>query len=125
MHPLGGICEEGGELMNKIMRHLKEHGARKTSTEDSCEDILNHMFQASSPRLASMDRIKPKRAKRTGLFISPTKELDELIKTLFLDDGPQGESGGGYDEAEDEALFQWAFTGVHPEWVQCDLNDDP
>ena len=118
--------------MNKVMRYLKEHGARKTSTEDSCEDILNHMFQASSPRLASMDRVKPKRPKRTGNVISPTKELDELIKTLFLEDGPQEESaaGGGPNEAEDEALLQWASTGVQPqitpEWVLCDLNDiDP
>ena len=40
---LGGICEEGGEHCNKIIRYLKDHGARCTSTEDSCEDIINHV----------------------------------------------------------------------------------
>ena len=40
---LGGICEEGGEHLHKIVRYLKDHGARCTSTEDSCEDMMNHV----------------------------------------------------------------------------------
>lgn len=85
------------------------------------------MIQASSPRVNALDRIKPTRAKRSTK-VSRTAELDELVKSLFLHGGPQETPQSGPEEAEDEALFQWAETGevpeFPPEWADFDLSDD-
>lgn len=88
------------------------------------------MIQASSPRVNALDRIKPTRAKRSTK-VSPTIELDALVKSLFLDGkGPQeAPQPSRSEEAEDEALLRWAQTGeepqVTPEWVEVDMSDDP
>ena len=85
------------------------------------------MIQASSPRVNVFDRIKPTRAKRSNK-VSPTVELDHLVKSLFLDGkGPQETPHSGSEEAEDEALFRWAESGEEPEvtaeWVEVELSD--
>ena len=86
------------------------------------------MIQASSPRVNVFDRIKPTRAKRSNK-VSPTVELDHLVKSLFLDGkGPQETPHSLWEEAEDEALLRWAEFGEEPQLtapeVEVDLSDE-
>ena len=86
------------------------------------------MLQGTSPRVNALDRVKPTYKKRSN-NISVTAELDELVKSLFLDGkGPQEEPRGVWDEAQDEALLQWAMTGEEPQLtapeVEVDLSDE-
>ena len=86
------------------------------------------MIHVSSPRVKVFDRIKPTRAKRSNK-VSPTAELDELVKSLFLDGkGPQETPHSLWEETEDEALFRWAESGEEPDLiapvVEVNLNDE-
>ena len=86
------------------------------------------MLQGTSPRVNTFDRVKPTYKKRSNK-VSVTAELDELVKSLFLDGkGPQEEPHSVWDEAQDEALLQWAMTGEEPQLaapeVEVDLNDE-
>ena len=86
------------------------------------------MLQGTSPRVNALDRVKPTYKKRSN-NISVTAELDELVKSLFLDGkGPQEEPRSVWDEAQDEALLQWAMTGEEPQLtapeVEVDLSDE-
>ena len=61
--------------------------------------------------------------------VSPTAELDELVKSLFLDGkGPQETPHSLWEETEDEALFRWAESGEEPDLiapvVEVNLNDE-
>ena len=54
---LGDVSEEGLELLNKNIRQMKEHGARKVTTEDNFRDCYNHLWDRSRPTIVEMDRI--------------------------------------------------------------------
>ena len=44
---LGGESEEGLEALNKYIRNLKEHGARKNSTENNFKNTYNQLWDRS------------------------------------------------------------------------------
>ena len=56
---LGDVSEEGLESLNKNIRQMKEHGARKvtTGTKDNFRDCYNHLWDRSRPTIVEMDRI--------------------------------------------------------------------
>ena len=86
------------------------------------------MLQGTSPRVNTFDRVKPTYKKRSNK-VSVTAELDELVKSLFLDGkGPQEEPRTLWDEAQDEALLQRALSGEEPQLtapeVEVDMSDE-
>lgn len=76
---LGGISEEGLEAQNKHIRYLREHGARKTSTEENFHDVWVHLWKKSSPTLCKMDREKRKRQGKMYVL----DEIDSLVESFF------------------------------------------
>ncbi len=55
---LGSSSEEGLEAQNKFIQQQREHGARKTSTENNFKDVWRHLWRNSSLVLGEMDREK-------------------------------------------------------------------
>ena len=53
---LGDVSEEGLESLNKHIRQIKEHGARKVTTEDTFRDCYNHLWDRSRPTIVEMER---------------------------------------------------------------------
>ena len=78
---LGSQSEEGLEALNKSIRFLKSHGARKTSISDNMKDTLLHMWRNSSPLLVNMDREK----KRRSTKIVVQGEIESLIESIFVE----------------------------------------
>ena len=79
---LGDLSEEGLEALNKMIRSRREHGARKTSTEDNMRDCYNHLWDRSRPTIVSMEReIQPKKAK-----VIIATEIEVLVESLFLEE---------------------------------------
>ena len=61
---LGDESEEGLEALNKFIRYLREHGARKISTEANFRDTFNHLWDRLRPVIVEMERnIKRRKAK--------------------------------------------------------------
>ena len=79
MKGLGNLSEEGLEGNNKFIRHLRQHGARKTSTEANFHDVFKHLWRKSSPLLAHLDREKKKRGTKTVI----KTEINSLIESLY------------------------------------------
>ena len=66
---LGDVSEEGLESLNKYIRQLREHGARKVSTEDNFRDCFNHLWDRSRPTIVEMERtIKRKEPKVISFY---------------------------------------------------------
>ena len=82
LYGLGSESEEGLEAQNKFIRHLREHGARKTSTEDNFSDTWNHLWRKSCPVILELDREKRKRAPK----IMVSNEIDTLVENLFAEE---------------------------------------
>jgi hypothetical protein len=76
---LGSESEEVLEGTNKLLRYHREHGARKTSTEENFTDVFNHCWQGSSPLLTELDREKRHRAKKMLI----QNEIDSLVESMF------------------------------------------
>lgn len=71
------------EAVNKNVRSLREHGARKTSVEQNFIDVFHHLVQRSSPLLAELDREKPKRKPRVH---KTPDNFEEYVASFFLVD---------------------------------------
>ena len=54
---LGDGSEEGLEALNKYIRSMREHGARKVNTESNFEDVFNHLWDRSRPSIVEMERV--------------------------------------------------------------------
>ena len=78
---LGSQSEEGAEGQNKYIRHLREHGARKTSVEDNFEDVFNRLWRRSSPLVIELNR--EKRVQTSKVLVR--SEIDSLVESLFLE----------------------------------------
>jgi hypothetical protein len=78
---LGSESEEASEAQNKFIRYLRNHGARKSSTEFNFQDTWTHLWRRSSPLVIELDREKRKRG--TKLIVQ--NEIDTLVETLFTD----------------------------------------
>jgi len=76
---LGSESEEGSEAQNKLIRYLRIHGARKTSTEDNFHDTWSRLWRRSSPLVINQDREK---RKQTAKIVVLT-EIDALVESLF------------------------------------------
>ena len=79
---LGDVSEEGLEALNKQILNMREHGARKDSTENNFLDTFNHLWDRSRPTIVEMER-KIKR-KKQKLIIST--EIEVLVDSLFLEE---------------------------------------
>ena len=76
---LGSQSEEGLEALNKYIRHLRVHGARKTSVLDNLQDVYIHLWRRSSPLIVAMEREKaPKKRKQ-----SDPSEIDKMVESLL------------------------------------------
>ena len=53
---LNNLSEEGSEGSHKVMKHLREHGARKHSLELNLKDCFRKMFFGSDPIVRGMKR---------------------------------------------------------------------
>ena len=68
--------------MNKQILNMREHGARKDSTENNFLDTFNHIWDRSRPTIVEKER-KIKR-KKQKLIIST--EIKVLVDSLFLEE---------------------------------------
>ncbi len=59
---------------------MREHGARKTSTEDNFKDVWRQFWRKSSPLLGEMDGEKKTRGNKDILVKS---EIDMLVSSPF------------------------------------------
>jgi len=76
---LGNESEEGLEALNKLIRYLRAHGARTTSSEMNFEDTFHHLWRRSSPIIAEMEREKKKQKSK----IIVLGEIDSLVESMF------------------------------------------
>ena len=67
---LGDVSEEGLEALNKNVRQIQEHGARKVTTEDNYRDCYNHLWDRSLPTIVEMERIIKRRHPKVISFNS-------------------------------------------------------
>jgi len=74
--PIGQLSEEALEAGNKEFRKIRLFHARKTSREDNCRDIINHLLASSDPSITSHRILREKKH----------LELTEDAKTLLLDE---------------------------------------
>ena len=78
-HGLGSKSEEGLERLNKSIRRLREHGARKCSIYDNLVDVLRHMWRRSDPLIVDLYREKNNRRTK----IMPSSEISNLVQSMF------------------------------------------
>jgi hypothetical protein len=78
---LGSKSEEGLEALNKNIRHLRVHGARKTSISDNFQDVFIHMWRRSSPVVVELDRKKRERRRTTA---NSTSVIDNLVESIVM-----------------------------------------
>jgi len=73
--PIGQLSEEALEAGNKEFRKIRLFHARKTSREDNCRDIINHLLVSSDPSIINHSILREKKH----------FELIEDVKKLLLD----------------------------------------
>ena len=78
---LGTKSEEGLEGLNKNIRFLRVHGARKTSIADNFQDVFHHIWRRSSPLVVELDREKKSRKKTKSGAMS---RIDSVVTAMFL-----------------------------------------
>ena len=61
------VVVEGLESLNKHIRQIKEHGARKVTNEDAFRDCYNHLWDRSRPTIVEMERNIKRRANKVIL----------------------------------------------------------
>ena len=99
---LGDVSEEGLEALNKNIRQMKEHGARKVTTEDNFRDCYNHLWDRSRPTIVEMDRIIKRKDPKVISFNSASRflgisditisqvviatEIESLVESLFMEE---------------------------------------
>ena len=100
---LGDVSEEGLESLNKNIRQMKEHGARKVTTEDNFRDCYNHLWDRSRPTIVEMDRIIKRKDPKVISFNSAVlfflgisditfcqvviaTEIESLVESLFMEE---------------------------------------
>ena len=66
---LGDVSEEGLESLNKYIRQMREHGARKVTTEDNFRDCFNHLWDRSRPTIVEMEQHIKRKASKVILSI--------------------------------------------------------
>lgn len=59
--PIGYYSEEAQEARNKDFRYIREHQSRKSSRENTNEDILHWLLITSDPLITSMRASAPKK----------------------------------------------------------------
>lgn len=59
--PIGFYSEEAQEARNKDFRNIREHQTRKSSRQNTNEDILHWMLITSDPLISSMRTFAPKK----------------------------------------------------------------
>lgn len=59
--PIGYFSEEAQEARNKDFRNIREHQTRKSSRENTNEDIIHWLLITSDPLISSMRTIAPKK----------------------------------------------------------------
>ena len=70
------------EVLNKLIRRLRERGSRKTDTLSNFIDTFNHLWDRSQPTILEMRRkIKKEKPK---LIIET--EIESMVKSLFEED---------------------------------------
>ena len=79
---LGDLSEEGLEALNKQIRNMRTHGARKDNTENNFKDTYNHLWDRSRPNIVEMERVIKKR--KPQILIST--EIEALVESLFLEE---------------------------------------
>ena len=80
-HGLGSGSEAGLEATNKLVKHLRIHGARKTSTKANFKDTFQHPWHRSSPLIVEINREKRRRMKR----ILVLGDINTLVESLFFE----------------------------------------
>ena len=104
---LGDVSEEGLESLNKNIRQIKEHGARKVTTEDNFLDCYNHLWDRSRPTIVEMERTIKRKEPKVISFNSAillffghfthylfqvviATEIENLVESLFMEeDSPE------------------------------------
>ena len=76
------LSEEGLESLNKFIREMRNHGARKESTEANFKDVYNHLWDRSRPTIVEMERVIKR--KKTKVLVAT--EIEALVESLFLED---------------------------------------
>lgn len=59
--PIGFYSEEAQEARNKDFRNIREHQTRKSSRENTNEDILHWLLITSDPLISSMRQTAPRK----------------------------------------------------------------
>lgn len=59
--PIGFYSEEAQEARNKDFRNIREHQSRKSSRENTNEDIIHWLLITSDPLITSMRKSTPKK----------------------------------------------------------------
>ena len=77
---LGSKSEEGLEALNKNIRHLREHGARKVSIKANFHDVYLHMWRRSRPFVVALDREKTKKKREH----EENSDIGEMMCAMFL-----------------------------------------
>ena len=80
-HGLDSGSEEGLEATNKLVKHLRIHGACKTSIKANFKDTFQHLWHRSSPLIVEMNREKRRLMKR----ILVLGEIETLGESLFIE----------------------------------------
>jgi len=81
---LGGKAEHGIERSQQEFKGWRFHGSRKTNRYDNLKDSLNHMAQASSPRLRPLDMRIPQRKRAKKAVNDKRTRLTEHVNSFFV-----------------------------------------
>ena len=79
---LGDLSEEGLESINKFIREMRNHGARKESTEANFKDVYNHLWDRSRPTIVDMERAIKRRKPKVLI----ATEIEAFVESLFLEE---------------------------------------